>query len=129
MSDTRDIVERLRLRCALELDEQYLCDAIECEAADEIDRLRSEIARLREERRWVPVGERLPEIDVPVWVRAVRRGDYGYTEDEVCMTVATLGRHYSEPTPTWRETVPAARHSMGITVTHWQPLPPGPEAE
>lgn len=46
-----DIVERLRLRCALELDEQYLCDAIECEAADEIERLRSEIARLREDRR------------------------------------------------------------------------------
>ena len=84
---------------------------------------------LVEERRWVPVGERLPEIDVPVWVRAVRRGDYGYTENEVCMTVAKLGRHYSEPTPTWRETVPAARHSMGITVTHWMPLPPGPEGD
>jgi hypothetical protein len=36
----KDIVERLRLRCAIEFGEQYLCDAIECEAAAYIERLR-----------------------------------------------------------------------------------------
>lgn len=93
------------------------------------DEARDATQRLREERRWVAVAERLPERHTTVFVRAVRRGDYGYTEDEECMTFAKFGdQHYSEPTPTWRETVPTARHSMGITVTHWMPLPaPPPE--
>ena len=37
----------------------------------EIDALRAEISRLKAERRWIPVSERLPEIDdgycIEVW--------------------------------------------------------------
>ena len=172
MRDKSDIVERLRLRCALELDEQYLCDAIECEAADEIERLRSEIARLRknadgqirsrvaediavesawercgitphwpddeagsvvshaesmameiarlrEERRWVPVGERLPHVG----------------PDE---KVLVAWRYEDEPKESL--VVSEAWHlRLGLFldkeefefpgVKFWMPLPPGPETK
>lgn len=111
MSDKRDIVERLRLRCALEFDEQYLCDAIECEAADEIDRLRSEIARLREERRWVPVGERLPEKYQSVIV-ALTPDSKGRVE--VCEAVHWKGSDFETDRGNYE-------------CSHWMPLPPGPE--
>lgn len=111
MSDKSDIVERLRLRCALEFDEQYLCDAIECEAADEIDRLRSEIARLREERRWVPVGERLPEKYQSVIV-ALTPDSKGRVE--VCEAVHWKGSDFETDRGNYE-------------CSHWMPLPPGPE--
>lgn len=38
--------------------------------ADELNRLRAEVERLREERRWIPVEERLPEFEVPVFCHA-----------------------------------------------------------
>jgi len=72
--------------------------------------MRAEIYRLREERRWVSVGERLP-------------GD-GH------IVFATDGSHVDE-----------LRYFAGFgfeclggddppwVVTHWQPLPPGPEGE
>jgi hypothetical protein len=120
VSDKSDIVERLRLRCALEFDEQYLCDAIECEAADEIKRLRSEIARLREERRWVPVGERLPEHGDSVWVfdgTHVVIGEYWGTWQSYGASCDREGLN--------SETL--------IGITHWtkirEPLPPGPEGD
>lgn len=34
----------------------------DAEVFDEVSALRSEVARLREERRWIPVGERLPSV-------------------------------------------------------------------
>ncbi len=111
MSDKSDIVERLRLRCALELDEQYLCDAIECEAADEIERLRAEIARLREERRWVPVGERLPEDNVGVLA-------WGPCNGGAEMVWREHGKWHLSFVGTY---IPDS------TYTHWQPLPTGPE--
>jgi hypothetical protein len=142
VSDKSDIVERLRLRCALELDEQYLCDAIECEAADEIERLRSEIsrlredndeqcrlhgvgsqrelrqlavieeqareiARLREERRWVPVGERLPK-----------------PGETVLMLMDGI-----DPVSGWYENGHFHNAYDTLYVTHWMPLPPGPEED
>ena len=114
MSDKSDIVERLRLRCALELDEQYLCDAIECEAADEIERLRSEIARLREERRWISVEERLPDDLRRVMVMAP--GLYG-------AQVAWLLKGK------WHDGIGYPDDAIDCRVTHWMPLPPGPEGD
>ncbi len=48
-----DIVEELRKGCEFGPDypldpESFMCHRIECKAADEIDRLRSKIARIRE---------------------------------------------------------------------------------
>ena len=82
----------------------------------------SEIARLREERRWVSVGERLPEEDLQVLV---------------------WGKGWSSPAIGWREhrpwyIVPETIWTLGDEIdlgyppqdiTHWQPLPPGPEGD
>lgn len=40
--------------------------AVAAVIADELNRLLAEIERLREERRWIPVGERLPEDEADV---------------------------------------------------------------
>lgn len=83
-----------------------------CTFNDEIETLRAEIARLREERRWVPVGERLPTDNVAVlcWVD-------GCGAEMV-----------------WREKgqwfLSFAKYPVSdLTYTHWQPLPPGPEVQ
>lgn len=68
-----------------------------------------EIARLREERRWIPVGERLPASsailasDGDVVVEARYYAGYGW------------------------ETVPG--DELWFTPTHWMPLPPPPGGE
>jgi hypothetical protein len=66
-----------------------------------------EIDRLREERRWVPVGERLPK-----------------PGETVLMLMD--GR---DPVSGWYEN--GHFHNAYDTpyVTHWMPLPPGPEGD
>jgi hypothetical protein len=79
-----------------------------------------EIARLRKERRWVPVEERLPEIGTDV----LAMGSEG-----VFQAYLTL---WGE-SPRW-EALVLDVHGCGCcggesaSVTHWMPLPPGPEA-
>ena len=74
-----------------------------------------EIERLREERRWIPVAERLPESDnignpVPVLVVMPGYGDrtIGYCDKDE-YGVRWQCQSMQKP-------------------THWQPLPPPPEA-
>jgi hypothetical protein len=69
----------------------------------------SEIARLREERRWVPVGERLPDRMQTVWV------------------LSSLGAHTAslDSFGQWLDD----DENPAKKITHWQPLPPGPEGE
>jgi hypothetical protein len=72
-----DIVERLREGCQFYGDgdpDSWLCHRIECEAAEEIVALRAAVADLKEERRWVPVEERRPELGKRVFVRNVEDG-------------------------------------------------------
>ena len=71
------------------------------------------LAELVEERRWVPVGERLPEDLRRVMVMAP--GLYG-------AQVAWLlnGK--------WHDGIGYPDDAIDCRVTHWQPLPPGPEA-
>ena len=75
---------------------------------------------LVEERRWVPVGERLPEVGVDV----LATGDEGVFQARLALRGE---RHRWEP-------LALENHGCGCcgggepNVTHWHPLPPGPEA-
>ena len=80
--------------------DNWLADMIEIAAA--------EIARLREERRWVPVAERLP--DGEEWV------------DVAGLWGDSVGWH--EPSG-WRN---VEEDQFPSEVTHWRKRGPGPEA-
>ena len=80
---------------------------------DLIRELRAEIARLREERRWVPVEEKLPSGNV---------------------AVLAWGPFCGGAEMVWRENGKWHLSFVGTyipdsTYTHWMPLPPGPEGE
>ena len=79
-----------------------------------VTRLADEVERLREERRWVPVGERLPDDLRRVMVMAP--GLYG-------AQVAWIlnGK--------WHDGIGYPDDAIDGRVTHWQPLPPGPEGD
>ena len=136
----RDIVKRLENEA--NVFEQTLPDEtvdLIREAAAEIARLREERRsistllqkvevleadnkRLREERRWGPVGERLPEKDVPVLVRQDGSDvtEIGWREYQP---------HYIVPETIWTFGDDVDRGYPPESVTHWMPLPPGPEGE
>ena len=77
---------------------------------DLIRTLREEIRVLREERRWVPVGERLPPDNVAVlcWVDGC--GAEMVWREKGQWFLSFAGYPISDS-----------------TYTHWQPLPTGPE--
>jgi hypothetical protein len=87
----------------------------EAETFDEVSALRSEIARLREERRWVPVGERLPE-KYQIVVVALTPDSKGKVE--VCEAVHWKGSDFETDRGNYE-------------CSHWMPmpLPPGPEGD
>ena len=69
----------------------------------------AEIARLREERRWVPVGERLPQNEE--WVDIA--GEWGD-----CVGYYSVGRWLNvDDDPCWD------------AITHWRKRTPGPETK
>lgn len=73
----------------------------------ELDELRAENAKLREENRWIPVSERLPEEGEPVLVHK------GYSRPDIsCYRRFQNGVFW---------------HGRGKEVTHWMPLPSAPE--
>jgi hypothetical protein len=90
------------------------CTAKEREQFDEIQSLQSQIARLREERRWVSVGERLPEH--PCWVIAFD------AEQQLVIYVHFSSDDY-DGGPVWEND--RGRRNP----THWMPLPPGPKGD
>jgi hypothetical protein len=67
----------------------------------------AEIARLREERRWVSVGERLPEVG--------------------SLVLAVINGEVMEATFVGGGGLAWQTDRGGFNATHWQPLPPGPE--
>jgi len=102
VSDRVDIEELRRLAGNVA---EHMSD----DRADMIDLAADEIARLREDRRWVPVGERLPGDEV--WVDiAGRWGD-------------CLGWHDGEE---WRN---VEEDPFPSEVTHWRKRGPGPEGD
>ena len=87
-----------------------------------VESLEAENARLREERRWVPVGERLPEIDVPVLVRqqGCEYHAIGWREHRP---------HYIVPETIWTLGDDLDKGYPPEKITHWMPLPLGPERD
>ena len=79
------------------------------------------LAELVEERRWVPVGERLPEIGTDV----LAMGSEGVFQ--ACLILWGESRRW--------EALVLDVHGCGCcggggaSVTHWMPLPPGPEGD
>jgi hypothetical protein len=71
------------------------------------EKLREEIRKLREERRWVPVSERLPEPGTIV--------------------IAFINGEVMEATFCGGNGLHWQTDRGGFHATHWQPLPPGPE--
>ncbi len=109
-----DDLQRVSVKVRELTDDNWLADMVEI-ACDEI-------ARLREERRWVPVGERLPEIDVPVLVRqqGCQYHAIGWREHRP---------HYIVPETIWTLGDELDKGYPPEKITHWMPLPPGPEGD
>ena len=107
MSEPFDIVEVLRR--PLETISQ--CRRMRYVTAEVAEIAAAEIARLREERRWIPVGERLPADNVAVlcWVDGC--GAEMVWREKGQWFLSFAGYPISDS-----------------TYTHWQPLPPGPES-
>ena len=82
------------------------------ELSSYIAALEAEVAALKAERRWIPVGERLPELDQDVL--AIVEGDIA------------IGHFYEE----WGGDVYFSWVEVGAmqVATHWMPLPELPEA-
>lgn len=80
----------------------------------ERDALAAELASLRAARRWIPVGERLPEVGVRVWGWSP-----GGSDAFKCFARANgdgMIRWVSDP------------GRWALKITHWLPLPEPPEA-
>lgn len=117
----KEIVQALRCcaegeckDCAMHEDTQRCQENLLDKAAEAIERLTAENAALREKQRWIPVTERMPELEVPVLVLD-RRGN---------MLVRTLRRLVSDKEAVFRPDGLAPRKN----ITHWMPLPGAPEA-
>lgn len=87
----------------------------------EIERLRDDIAHLREERRWIPVVERLPEHGDSVWVfdgTGVQIGEYWGTWESYGASCDVEGLHSSTllGITHWAEIVPPQPPPKGVEV-------------
>ena len=79
------------------------------ELLGEFDSLKSRIAELEAERRWIPVSERLPEDLQSIIV---------FTKDRKTYIIRFLELYGRE-----------GFGSLSDIVTHWMPLPESPESE
>lgn len=113
MGGAVDLLERLsganaHLHEELEWKDKVIAIAQRKQAEAEAER-----DALREKQRWIPVTERMPELEVPVLVLD-RRGN---------MIVRTLRRLVSDKEAVFRPDGLAPRKN----ITHWMPLPEAPE--
>jgi hypothetical protein len=82
------------------------------ELMDEIERLRAELAALKEAQRWIPVSEGLPEVGVHV-------------EIVLGVPARNVSHGFYEGIDGWFDTWARGHYP----VTHWRPLPQPPESE
>jgi hypothetical protein len=75
--------------------------------SESVESLAAWIRHLEEQRRWVPVGERLPD------------------DDKIYLLCLSGGRIVVADIYAWSEG--KYTHRWPSTVTHWQPLPEAPE--
>ena len=107
-----DDLKRVSVKVRERTDDNWLADMVEL--------AHDEIARLREERRWFSVGERLPEeeVQVLVWGKGWRSSAIAWREHQP---------HYIVPETIWTLGDDVDRGDPPQDITHWQPLPPGPQ--
>lgn len=108
-----DLIERLTAENADLCKEIEWKDMVIALAQKEQAKAEAERDALREKQRWIPVTERLPELEVPVLVLD-RRGN---------MIVRTLRRLVSDKEAVFRPDGLAPRKN----ITHWMPLAEAPE--
>ena len=141
-----DDLRRVAVKVRWMTDDNWLADMVEL-ACDEISRLREdndeqcrlhgvgsqrelrqlavieeqarEIARLREERRWVPVGEKIPEKYERVILFDPTIPNFPRANTHV---VIGHFRGHDDWVSPWFS-------PDGSGPTHWMPLPPGPEGK
>ena len=90
---------------------------IEDAQAQEIARLEQRIRELEEHQRWIPVSERLPEVDTRVEI-------FGGFEQ------TTHIGYYREHATQWDSEDGGYWHGKNFgLITHWRPLPPPPKSE
>jgi len=98
---------------------------IEDELRAEIASLKAELAAEREKNRWIPVGDRLPEVGVKVNVlyRGGKRVETGM--------IKWLTDIYDDGTVKFVvfETGNTIHFTSRQSITHWMPLPVPPEVE
>ena len=86
-----------------------------------ITELETEVARLQEAARWIPVEERLPEPGVPVLMWLHPRHIPGQAKEGTYMPVLN-------PDRSWRSTWDMSTYETG-EITHWRPMPSVPNVE
>lgn len=79
--------------------------------------------------RWIPVTERLPELNTEVLVYAVGKIDGFIGESAIEITNRFIFRLFpsSEGTETW--SAPRQYFLTDYEITHWMPLPESPKEE
>lgn len=110
--------------------EELCMNALNKIAADMLEELAAEVARLREERRWIPTAERLPDQELEAEPKdADGKPLLGGYE---CIAQIEGAKR---PTALWYcridgEGVWTDESGENFyRVTHWKPMPKGPEAE
>mgnify|MGYP002765637808 FL=1 len=97
-------------------------------AADLIEKLTDRCARYAEEnavaqerQRWIPVTERLPEEGVPVLINYIGTDGEAYADGVAVWT--ECGCFW------WEGSLADCEEDVAVPITHWMPLPDGPEVE
>ena len=122
-SKTEEIVKSLRgcsadvmdcKNCVAEWGRKYgYCfNSLRLYAADRLEELETELSKLKEQQRWIPVTERLPEEGQRVVIVAENgfMGIADYRSDTTSLAIKFLGAIVSN-------------------ATHWMPLPERPEED